>query len=62
VVSPLGGPIRLANPWRAQAVTLFRNGRQAEELSGEALTFATAKGETVVVVPKGTTARTVRIN
>lgn len=34
-------------------MTLYRNSRKAEDLSGETLAFPTAKGETVVAVLKG---------
>lgn len=52
IVSQLGGICRLANPWRGD-VTLYRNGRKAEDLSGESLSFPTARDETVVVVRRG---------
>ena len=54
-MSQNGGTFRLANPWHGGAVTLFRNGRRAEDLSGTTLTFSTAVGETIVVVPKDST-------
>jgi hypothetical protein len=60
ILSPLGGTCRLANPWAGE-VEAYRNGRKAEALSGEVLAFATAKGETVVVVPKGTVPRAVKV-
>ena len=53
IESQVGGPCRLANPWGQGNVTLYRNGAKAEDLSGEVLTFPTAKGETVVIVPRG---------
>ena len=52
IVSQLGGPCRLTNPWRGN-VDLYRNGRKAETLSAETLEFPTSKGETVVMVPQG---------
>src|SRR5713101_10112271 len=52
VVSQNGGTCRLATAWPGETVTLYRSGRKAEDLSGATLTFGTAKGETVVVVPK----------
>jgi hypothetical protein len=39
--------------WRSQDVTVHRNGKKAEDLSGEVLTFPTGRGETIVLVPKG---------
>ena len=62
IVSQNGGTCRLKNPWQGRSATLFRNGRSAETIAGETLTFATAKGETVVVVPEGTTPAVVRVN
>jgi hypothetical protein len=61
IVSPQGGTCRLVNPWRG-AVTLHRDGRAAHELSGETLSFPTARGESVVIVPRGATPRPVQIN
>jgi hypothetical protein len=44
---------RLHNPWGAQDVELYRNGKKAETLSGPLMKFGTAKDEVLVVVPKG---------
>jgi hypothetical protein len=62
IVSQNGGDCRLVNPWADRSVTLYRNGRKANDVSGETLTFPTAKGETVVLVPAGTTPATVKLN
>ena len=62
VVSQLGGPFRLANPWPGRAATLYREGKRDAELSGDVLSFATSRGETVVVVPKGTAPQTMAMN
>jgi hypothetical protein len=62
IVSQFGGEFRLANPWKAEGVTLYRNGRRAEDLSGETLVFATSKGETVTAVPRNTTPAPVKVN
>jgi hypothetical protein len=51
--SQLGGECRLRNPWDKRAVTLHRNGSQAEDVSGEMLKFQTGRNETIVVVPLG---------
>jgi hypothetical protein len=51
--SQAGGTCRLRNPWNAMTVTLHRNGKKAEDLSGSLLTFPTARGETVMGVPQG---------
>jgi len=53
--SNAGQACHLQNPWSEKAVTLYRNGKKAEDLSGSLLTFPTAKGETIVVVPWGST-------
>ena len=62
IVSQNGGTVRLVNPWGDQAVTLFRSGRAAEQLSGATLSFSMTKGETVAVVPAGTTPQAVPMN
>lgn len=51
IASPYGGVCRLVNPWRSGA-RLFRNGKQAERISGEVLSFSTEEGETVVAAPE----------
>lgn len=60
--SPRGGGFTLANPWGARRLTLYRNGRKAEALSGATVTFDTVKGETVVVVPLGDVPRPLKVN
>jgi hypothetical protein len=61
IQSPLGGPCLLANPWGASDVTLYRNGKKAEDLAGEMLAFPTQKGETIVVTPRGTAPSAVNV-
>ncbi len=53
--SNAGQACRLQNPWSEKTVTLYRNGKKAEDLSGSLLTFPTAKEETIVIVPRGST-------
>jgi len=53
IQSQAGGRCRIQNPWGAVTVTLWRNGRQSEDLPGETVAFGTTPGETVVLVPKG---------
>ena len=60
VISQLGGECRLSNRWRGD-VTLYRNNRKAEDLSADTLAFSTARGETVVIVPRGATPTPVKI-
>jgi hypothetical protein len=55
IQSQTGGVCRLQNPWADKNVTLHRNGKQAEDLSGSLLVFPTVKGETIVMVPQGST-------
>jgi hypothetical protein len=55
ILSQLGGPMRLANPWTGGEVTVYRNGAKAENLTGEVLSIPTAKGERIVILPKGQT-------
>jgi hypothetical protein len=57
IVSQLGGECRLSNPWRRD-VTLYRNNRKAEDLSGDTLAFPTDRDETVVDRSQGVDART----
>jgi hypothetical protein len=62
IVSQIGGPVRLSNPWGAEPVTLHRNGRKAEDLSGTVLAFGTVRDEVVVVTPRGDVPRVIRMN
>jgi hypothetical protein len=52
--SQLGGTANVRNPWSANVV-LYRNGAQAETLSGSLLSFPTTAGEDIVLVRPGTT-------
>jgi hypothetical protein len=52
--SQAGVPARLRNPWGSVGVTLYRDGKKAEDLEGGLLAFPTRKGEDIVVAPKGT--------
>ncbi len=44
IISELGSPLRLRNPWADQVVTLYREGKK-EELRGEVLMLTTTPGE-----------------
>ncbi|HZM06101.1 MAG TPA: hypothetical protein VFC44_24125, partial [Candidatus Saccharimonadales bacterium] len=55
VISQAGQECQLKNPWGEIAATLWRDGRQAETLTGSLITFSTRIGETVTVVRTGTT-------
>lgn len=49
--SKAGEKCLLRNPWGETEVSLFRNGKKKEQLSGSLLQFDTKKEETIVVVP-----------
>jgi hypothetical protein len=53
VRSNKGGVCRVQNPWDEAAVSLYRNGKEAETISGKLLAIPTEAGETVTLVPKG---------
>jgi Glycosyl hydrolase family 95 catalytic domain/Glycoside hydrolase family 95, C-terminal domain len=59
--SNAGQECHLQNPWPDKTVTLRRDGRKAEDLSGSLLTFSTTKNETIVVVPRGSTVHRMKI-
>jgi len=52
--SQAGSPVKLKNPWGSAGVTLYRDGKKAEDLEGDLLSFATKRGESIVVAPRGT--------
>jgi len=54
--SQAGGPCRLRNPWPGKTLTLYRNGKPAESLSGPLLKFPTTRNEVITVIPEGPTA------
>jgi hypothetical protein len=53
VHSNKGGFCRVQNPWDEAAVSLYRNGKEAETISGKLLVIPTETGETVTLVLKG---------
>lgn len=53
ITSTVGGTCRLKNPWTGKAVTVYQNGKEAQNLTGSLLSFATAPGEHLVLVPMG---------
>jgi hypothetical protein len=53
--SQAGGECRLRNPWGESDATLYRDGKQSENLRGSLLRFPTRKGERIVVVASGDT-------
>lgn len=53
VCSQFGQDCQMQNPWSDAEVTLFRDGKKAEAMSGALLKFSTRKGEDIVVVRAG---------
>jgi hypothetical protein len=53
IQSNKGGPCRVQNPWPGSEITLYRNGKPTETLSGELLSFSTVSGEMLVIMPIG---------
>jgi alpha-L-fucosidase 2 len=51
--SRLGNACELVNPWGESGVTVYRDGKAAEQLSGATVLILTRKGETVTMVPQG---------
>ncbi len=49
-----GSECRLRNPWPGRDVVLHRKGRSARTLRGPLLTFPTRKGESLLLVTRGT--------
>jgi len=52
ITSRAGEMCHLPNPWPGKAVQLTRNGRKAETLAGERLTFQTAPEEPFELRPE----------
>jgi hypothetical protein len=48
-----GGPCRVHNPWDDATLSVYRNGKASETISGNLLVIPTDAGETVAIVPKG---------
>jgi hypothetical protein len=54
IKSQVGGTCRLRNPWPGSSLSLYRNGVRSEELTGNLISFATSRGEDIVIVRHGT--------
>lgn len=52
--SRVGGDCQLKNPWADDGVILYRNGQQAEPVTGNLLKFQTTAQEVVLILKKGT--------
>lgn len=61
IQSQAGSDCVLKNPWPDETVTLYRDGKQAEDVSGNTLKFSTTKNETIVLVPKGSKPAPIKI-
>jgi hypothetical protein len=61
IQSQAGSDCRLKNPWPNETVTLYRDGKQAEDISGDTLKFSTTRNETIVLVPKGSKPAKIKI-
>jgi hypothetical protein len=59
--SEAGATCRVANPWPGRAVTLHRDGKPAEKLTGEILSFPTRSGESLIVMPEATAPEALKI-
>jgi hypothetical protein len=57
VVSQIGGDFQLTNPWGASAVTIYRDGHKAEDLTGGIVKLKTARGEHFAIAPRGSAPR-----
>lgn len=57
-----GGLCRLANPWPGQHVSLYRDGRKTDEISGDVLSFSTSRNEVAVIVPSTSSPEPVKMN
>ena len=53
IQSNKGGPCRVQNPWPGSEISLYRNGKPTETVSGELLSFSTVSGEMLVITPIG---------
>ncbi|WP_316753153.1 glycosyl hydrolase family 95 catalytic domain-containing protein [Pedobacter gandavensis] len=47
--SEKGKPCTMVNPWKGQKVQLIRNGKKAESLSGDRISFPTTSNETIAL-------------
>ena len=53
IQSGKGGPCRIQNPWVGKELTVYRNGKKANNMSGQLLTLQSKAGEIITLVPKG---------
>jgi hypothetical protein len=53
IMSQSGGECKIRNPWGESEVSVFKNGREWNDMSGSLLKFGTEQGENFVIIPKG---------
>jgi hypothetical protein len=53
IESEKGKNCTIVNPWPDKKITLYRDGKIAETLAGNNVTFATRTGELITIVPEG---------
>ena len=51
--SEKGKNCTIVNPWSNKKITLYRDGKIAETITGNIITFATKAGELITIVPEG---------
>ena len=53
IQSGKGGQCLVQNPWPGKETTVYRNGKRANNMSGQLLNLSSKAGETITLVPKG---------
>ena len=53
IQSEKGGQCRIQNPWEGKELTVYRNGKRSNNMSGQLLTLPSKLGEIITLVPKG---------
>jgi len=51
ILSQSGSECKILNPLVGKKVTLFRDGKKAENKAGNLLTFITKKNEKIIIIP-----------
>jgi hypothetical protein len=55
IQSKTGGECRVNNPWPGNILSLYRDGKKSEDISGSLLKIPMTKGETIALIPGNTT-------
>ncbi|MEI6603877.1 MAG: hypothetical protein WCP35_01110 [Verrucomicrobiota bacterium] len=53
ILSEMGRPCTLVNPWPGKAIDVYRDNKKSETLKGERIALKTAAGTTIVLVAEG---------